>query len=289
MATIPRGLRLLAPLIAAAWSLLGLLTAADAQPGATPAHPAVDTPAVDNNDARYGQLIDYALLEYEQGHFAEAHALFSEAHALKPSARALRGLGFASFELRDYARALQELSAALEDQRQPLTDEQRTEVSGMLERTKQYLGSLQVLVTPADAAVLLDGVPWDPTAGNQALALGSHTLTVHAPGYVTVTRDMYIEGGQQQTLPITLAPLDLTPRPSDTPSNLGTDTLTPTAPLPAGEPHESVFGKAWFWGGVAGVVAVGALVAILATRTPDPRAPEKGNIGGTIALPGESP
>jgi len=222
----------------------------------------------------YERLIRDALTEYDTGSFAESRVLFERAHSLKPSARTWRGLGFASFELKDYRRAQKELSLALEDTRQPLTAQQRAEVRALLERTEQYVGELHLQLTPANASVQLDGAPFQSGA---AVDLGEHALSVYAPGYQSLNRKVSIEGGgKAQHLTVELVPLDL--RPSLTPEDPAHVALAKRAAQTKRD-NGSVLGKWWFWGGVGAVAVGGVLAAVLLTRTPDTKSPETGDLG----------
>src|SRR6185436_3881290 len=78
--------------------------------------------------AQYRDVVARAVAEFDGGRWAEARSLFLQAHALWPSARTLRTLGMTSFELRNYARALEELETSLRDERRPLPDDQRRQV-----------------------------------------------------------------------------------------------------------------------------------------------------------------
>ena len=83
----------------------------------------------------YRGLVDTAIEESGAGRWAEARALFRQAHALYPNARTLRGIGMSSFEVRDYAECLRMLTASLTHPVNPLTEEQRVQVTELLTRS----------------------------------------------------------------------------------------------------------------------------------------------------------
>lgn len=222
----------------------------------------------------YQQVIRDALTEYEAGNWAEARALFEQAHTLRPSARTLRGLGMASFELRNYVRAESELSAALQDSRQPLTTAQRTELTAILQRIARYVGKLTIKVEPPEATVLLDGAPLSKTELD--LDLGQHEISVSAPGHHSLNRNVMIEGGKHQTLELVLIPLDIKATDAARSASAASATEAPppseaveTESVPSTaisadytlEPRSdgSVFETWWFWTAV-GVVAAGGIV-----------------------------
>ena len=82
----------------------------------------------------YREIIEQAVAETERENWNEANALFRRAHQLRPSARTLRGLGMVAFNRKEYVDAVMNLSAALEDSRRPLTDQQREQATGLLEQ-----------------------------------------------------------------------------------------------------------------------------------------------------------
>ena len=129
----------------------------------------------------YKEQIEQALTEFRLKNWAEARVLFRRAHELNPNARTLRGLGVVSFEMRDYQQAVQHLSYALVDTRQPLTDAQRAECEGLLSRARTFVGSYALHVTPATAQATLDGAPLvRDHEGMVLVPLGEHTLRATA-------------------------------------------------------------------------------------------------------------
>jgi hypothetical protein len=232
----------------------------------------------------YERVVNDALEEYNTGHYPEARVLFEEAHALRPSARTLRGLGMTAFELKNYVRAARELTAALDEKQHPLTSEQRTEVERLLGRLRRYTGhlTLEVLSTSADVTTTLDGTAFTRELD---LNLGDHELVVQAPGYQTLRRKIFIEGGQRQTLALQLSPLAIDARAAAQASPQPT-AANPAAAAPASTPlHE----RWWFWTAL-GVLAAGGAVAIVAlTASPSKRMLEPGDNGGVVVALERSP
>ena len=64
----------------------------------------------------YRELLAEGVVEFDEGNFDRAGALFAKAHALYPNARTLRGMGLSAFEASQYAIALVHLRAALAEQ-----------------------------------------------------------------------------------------------------------------------------------------------------------------------------
>jgi tetratricopeptide (TPR) repeat protein len=201
-------------------------------------------------DPRYTALLADAVAEYGAGNYAEARALFAQAHAVLPNARTLRGMGMAAFELREYADALRHLRAALASKDRPLTADQRAHAEGLLRRAHAYVGSFVVALQPADASLLVDGVPavLEPD-GTLLLSLGRHELTARCPTCQDLSRTVVVRGGETGTLT-----LQLEPRVSEA--------TAPAVARDAAEPsHRAASdrsGARWLLGG-AGVAAASAV------------------------------
>ncbi|MEY4510227.1 MAG: hypothetical protein RLZZ450_2349 [Pseudomonadota bacterium] len=205
--------------------------------------------------AAYRQFVDGALVEYGQGNYLEARALFYKAHSLFPNARTLRGLGITEFELRDYRECVRLLSEALNSNERPLSGPMRADTERLLARARDFFGSIRLRISPADASavasVLLDdrSVP-QSVRKTLSVDLGEHQLTVRAPGYETFRQTLQVVNSDQQDLSVRLTLL----HSNDT-----------SLPGPGGatrhdEPARTpLYKNGWLWTGV-GLVA-GAVVA----------------------------
>ncbi|MEM6959206.1 MAG: hypothetical protein AAF645_26220 [Myxococcota bacterium] len=80
-------------------------------------------PALAHAQQGFRRTVREALSEFQAGHWAEARTLFLRAHEIRPSAEALRMAGNASYEMRDYVRAVELLEASMVQQENPLSDE----------------------------------------------------------------------------------------------------------------------------------------------------------------------
>ena len=157
---------------------------------------------VENN---YRSTLKDALAEYDAGHFEEARILFRRAHEINPNARTLRSIGMASFELRDYVAALRALSAALVETRKPLSAEQQTHAKGLLERSRMYVDTYTLKISPAETRVLIDGRPPELEAdGSVLLGFGAHNVEVSKPGFALRTLVVNVRGGERKDLAMTL-------------------------------------------------------------------------------------
>jgi tetratricopeptide (TPR) repeat protein len=241
----------LSQILCALWLLCGQATQAQAPIG------------------NYEQVVSEGLRAYQAGQYQDARASFERAHAISPSARTLRALGMTAVELKRYGAARAELEAALADQRQPLTETQRGEVTQMLSWLGSSMGTLQVVADPRDARVAVDG---EAGAGPFVLEPGSHSLRVDAEGHDPSEQQVELAAGQQKKLEVRLRPRAvaavelapaLQPVAAAEPEIFG----QPAAAQARDSSDGSLLGTWWFWTAVGAVVAVGATVAIVAASS----------------------
>jgi hypothetical protein len=184
----------------------------------------------------YRKAITDGVAEYDAGHFEEALSCFRRAHQLSPNARTLRGMGKAFFELRDYVAAVRNLSAALKDQRKPLSEEQREEVQDLLDRGRFFVAIYTLNLSPPDAQIVLDGeVAELQPDGTLMVGLGMHTIEVRAPGYHWRTQTVHVRGGERAPFSVKLEPL-APPEPVAPPAPASVPAVAP-APAAAAEPE----------------------------------------------------
>jgi hypothetical protein len=191
---------------------------------ATPARAQDDGPPPE-----YRGTIDSALEEFDAEHWAEARALFERAHAIFPNARTLRGMGMAAFELRDYVAARRNLEASLTETRRALTDEQRAQVSALVERARVFVGDFAIGPAPSGSQLDVDGAPTTvdgdlATHATVALTVGTHELTLRAPDGRTAHAQVTVHGGETTSLALAIddtgsvatpPPVDEARHPSD--------------------------------------------------------------------------
>lgn len=231
----------------------------------------------------YDALIKEALAEFDAGNFAEARALFEKAHGLKPSARTLRALAMTSFELKRYVRCVMELEASLQDGRQALAEAQRDQAHELLVKARRYVGKVKLVVKPSKARIFVDDRLVE--SPELLLDLGSYRVSVRAKGYRDADLKLVVDGGEDTTQTIELAPTAARAE--------GAVTSTATAPVltvsDAGAREQASSRAAplhrqwWFWTGLA-TVAVGSAVA-LAIAFGDPRDPPYRGSAGSFDAP----
>lgn len=163
-----------------------------------------ESPAVKKT---YRKAIKDGVAEYDARHFEEALSYFRKAHQIFPNARTFRGIGMASFELRDYVTAVRNLTAAVDDQRKPLSADQRKETQDLIDRCRLFIAVYTPRISPSDAQVNVDANPVElEPDGTLMLGLGLHSIEARAKGYRTRSLSIPVRGGERKELQITLEP-----------------------------------------------------------------------------------
>jgi hypothetical protein len=207
----------------------------------------------------YRKAIKDGVAEYEARHFEEALSYFRKAHQVYPNARTYRGIGMASFELRDYVTAVRSLTAALDEQRKPLSPDQRKETQDLIDRCRLFVAIYTLKISPPEAQATVDANPVElEPDGTLMLGLGVHTIEARLKGYRTRSLSVPVRGGERKELQITLEPTATATR--QTPPGQGgaqvpnaalTEPTTPPAPKP-------ISSTVWFLSGGAAAVATTA-------------------------------
>lgn len=159
-------------------SLVGLLLVVAAHVRAQPT-----TDSARDGDATYSKLVADAVSAFDAGRFRESRELLTRAHQLRPNARTLRGMGLAAFEEGRYSLAVLALDAALNETRQPIGGEQRSECEQLRAEADALTARYAVSGLPAGAELRVDGEEpvWD-SAGYLLVDQGTHTLTLRQSG-----------------------------------------------------------------------------------------------------------
>ncbi len=157
--------------------------------------------------ARYDAAVREAIAAQSSGDFEGAHALFEQAHALKPNARTLRGMGVASFQGRNFVRAIRELDAALVHPEKPLDAELRRAVDDLRTRASAEVGIWMLRVEPSSALISIDQGAAQAHTEPLVLEPGSHQIAVAADGFVSQTLDITVRRGTREAMGVRLAPI----------------------------------------------------------------------------------
>lgn len=187
-------------------------------------------------------LIDRGVTLREQGHDAEALALFQRAHALSPSGRALAQIAMAEQALALWEPAEAHLVEAL-GRGDAWVEERRSLFEGALAVIREHLGSLEIEGGVEGAEVVVGGETRGrlPLEGALRVPTGSVQLEVRAPGHAPYRDTLTVRPGQVTTARVAMAPLapeaetttphpeSATPEAEATPTSGGGPDLT--APL----------------------------------------------------------
>ena len=138
--------------------------------------------ATESTSTDYDKLLDRAVEAFETKEYLKARELFEQAYVIRPNARVLRGLGISALHLERFGVAKRELTEALRESQHPLTANQREGVVELLSWMRVNLGTLQLLLDPIDARVVLDDKQVEET--QLSLKPGAHHVRVSFKGYV---------------------------------------------------------------------------------------------------------
>lgn len=188
--------------------LVGLSSVASAQP-----------------PAEYRELFIRASEESAAGHFEDARDLFQQAHRIFPNSRTHRALGIVLFEVGDYVAATQHLLAALNDERRPLSASLRESAQAVLDQANRFVGRYRVMGTRGFVLHVDQRRVMTPRV---VLGLGEHLIQVSAPGHITESRTIRVEGGENETILFTLRPAPPAADEAQAPAS----EPTPTEPRP---------------------------------------------------------
>jgi tetratricopeptide (TPR) repeat protein len=183
---------------------LGLCAVAAAPSRADEARDPGSSPTAESPE--YDRLLKEALAEFQLGNWTEARAMFERAHELKPSARTLRAIGLSAFEEKSYAEAVAYLTAALSDQRRPLTDAQRKEAEYAIKRSLGYIAQYELEISPENADVRIDSRKPIILDGKLLLDPGKYQLEVTADGYQLTRESIVARPRENLKLRIELSP-----------------------------------------------------------------------------------
>jgi hypothetical protein len=154
----------------------------------------------------YQDLVLEAIQAHKQGDHHAAHALFERAHLQVPNARALRGMGVASFEAGRFARALEELTAALNHPAKPLDPPLRALTEALRARARAQVGVVHLQLLPADAVVVTADGENVSSGEDLLLDAGQHRLRVTAAGHEEVIVDVDVAAGSERALSVVMTP-----------------------------------------------------------------------------------
>lgn len=212
-------------------------------PGAQPP----PAPPTEEQKAQAKTALEAGQAAYQAGDYATAVAHFQQSNALAPSPEAQFWLAMSLDLSGNPALAIQAFEALLADPAHTqLPESQVSAAQSRLSVLKQIPATFTLTVTPADAELLIDGVP-QPGASPFSLKVpaGSHTMTIQREGYEPFEAGFTVKAAE--SLEDTIALTELPPPPKAAPVPLAEE--PPPPPPPSKVP-------AYITLGVAGASAV---------------------------------
>lgn len=161
-------------------------------------------------------LTGAARVAYESGRLlleaddsATAHAKFKEAYDLSKSPRLLWNMAACSKLQRRYAMAVQELELFLFDGAGHITPEQEARARELLETLRVVVAPVTVRVTPASAALLVDGEPRATNGGEYKFLadVGRHEFRGTLDAHTVAARAVDINETKALAVDLVLVPI----------------------------------------------------------------------------------
>ena len=175
----------------------------------TPAHadpPVSDASAAGGSDvlARAEDHFRTGNLLYGAGAWAQAEVELLAAWALKRTYDVAANLGHTEFQLGKYRDAAEHLAFAVQSwpptgKREPFVLAQKR-----LAEARGHIATLTIRVSPAGAAVAIDGKRSAPLTAEYFVEAGAHTIEASLDGYVTQTESIAAPRGASRTVTIDL-------------------------------------------------------------------------------------
>jgi hypothetical protein len=200
-----KSLRGFGPRSAALALLLACHTALAAPPAA--AAPATSKPALAESLSGAAKSdYDAAKILYDDGDFKGALLKLKSAYDASKDPRLLWNMAACEKNLRHYANVAALLDRYLADGSGLVTDAERTEASELLTTVKAFVAPLSVEVNEPDASIFLDGqaVGKSPLPSPLQVDMGAHALRVTKPGFLELTSNVQVEGGQASRVNVVL-------------------------------------------------------------------------------------
>jgi hypothetical protein len=184
-----------------AWGLARIADAQTADAGAAPKAPlneSLSGPAKEDYEA--------ATILVNNGDCAHAIAKYRHAYEEAKDPRLLFDMAVCDRDLHAYA-AMQGLLLRYEQEASAdLSPEQKADIEAALAAIHDFVGTVNLTVSEAGAAVSIDGEPvgTTPLGAPLVLDLGRHTLSVKKEGFDPVEHPIEISGGNETSAGITL-------------------------------------------------------------------------------------
>ena len=160
-------------------------------------------------DQQSKKNLDDARVHFEQGNalfdsgdFTGALAEYQESYTLNPVPAVLKNIGLCLKSLFRYGEAIDTLQRYLDESRGfSASSGDPAQTQQIIVEMKALLADVTVTVSPANAAVTVDGRPATVVAGQPLrIAAGTHSLEVAADGFAPQKRDVMVSAGVAMAL-----------------------------------------------------------------------------------------
>jgi hypothetical protein len=214
----------------------------------------------------------------ERGRAAEALADFEEAYRTFASPKLHYNLGQAHAALAGHDVETYDQMTLFLDQVPEAGGELRAAAEKERSKRRAVIGLVSIQAVPADANLLLDGVPRGKASENtlRAVKPGEHTFALVRGDLVSAPSSMAVRAGE--TVSVTLR---LESRADAVSMPLGVPSTAPGGPESAamttqrtvdvtakpGDASKPLHRRPWFWGAVGGVVAAALVTTIVVTSS----------------------
>ena len=183
--------------------------------GALPAIAAVSTLAPRAAHAEveaYKQHMDNGVKLFTDHNYPAAIAEFQAAYQLKPKASPLINTALCYKAQFKYPKAIETLETALAKHADTMDDADKKAAEDAITEMKALLAYVKVNVTPAEAAVTVDGELQAKNAEQKVpVAPGVHRIGAKLDGYTGSEQEISVASGDQKELTLTLTAASATP------------------------------------------------------------------------------
>jgi hypothetical protein len=147
----------------------------------------------------YQRHMDNGIKLYNEGQWDGAIAEFEAAYEASPRASPLINLALTYKKMRNPAKAIEVLRAAIAKHTDTMPADQREAAEREIRELEALLAWVQVKITPPTATLYVDDRPvvLEGGAGELALSPGTRNLRAEAPGFEPARREIKVTSGRQ--------------------------------------------------------------------------------------------
>lgn len=206
---------------------------------------------------------------FKEGDFRAALVEFKRAYEVAPSYRILYNLGQTSYELQDYAGALQAFERYLKEGGAEVPPERRTEVEAEVKKLQGRVAYLSIEVNEAGAQITIDDVQVGtaPLTSPLLVSAGQRRIAASKAPLLPASQVVEVAGGDQRKIRLEL--VNPNARVAPPPSASAAPEASSAAPPPAPSAPASSSSNAGLWIGLGAttLLAGGAVVTGLLARS----------------------